>query len=167
MNILLTRLWQEPAVVRNIVLHPHLQDVDSVLTNDLLYTLRVDGGIAAYAVVRRGKRVDRLKSVFTFPEYRGRGMATSLLKAVLDEAHQPLLLTCKEHMVRFYARLGFLPSSSVPWFVRLRLLFCNNLLATLYPHRWFAMTFIPRKRHDLLSARPKLYRRARQHPSIR
>ncbi|MDO4182876.1 MAG: GNAT family N-acetyltransferase [Coriobacteriia bacterium] len=49
--------------------------------------------------------------VATLPEYQGRGVASALMKRVLDDCAtrgmQGAVLTCKPHMVPFYARFGF------------------------------------------------------------
>lgn len=49
--------------------------------------------------------------VDTIPAYRRRGCAGMLLEHVIEEARQQgrkgLVLTCKEHLVHYYARFGF------------------------------------------------------------
>ena len=58
--------------------------------------------------------------VCTLPVYRGRGCAGTLLRQMIAQARREgrkgLVLTCKEHLVSWYARFGFLKervSSSV------------------------------------------------------
>lgn len=50
-------------------------------------------------------------SVCTLPDCRGRGYASALLRRLIDdvrrERRRGLVLTCKEHMIGFYAALGF------------------------------------------------------------
>lgn len=50
-------------------------------------------------------------SVVTDPKYRGRGYAGRLLRQVIADAEhqnrQGVVLTCKEHMLGFYAKFGF------------------------------------------------------------
>ena len=49
--------------------------------------------------------------VLTHPEYRKKGYATELLKRAIDESRKQnrkgVILTCKEALIPFYARLGF------------------------------------------------------------
>lgn len=50
-------------------------------------------------------------SVCTLPEYRGRGYAAALLRALIDdsrrEGRKGLVLTCKDGLIGYYAALGF------------------------------------------------------------
>lgn len=52
-----------------------------------------------------------LCGVVTRPDRRGEGVASRLMRAVLDEAARRgmrgVVLTCKEHMLAWYARFGF------------------------------------------------------------
>ena len=49
--------------------------------------------------------------VDTHPDYRNRGCASSLLEKVIEDAkadgRKGVILTCKEKLIPFYARLGF------------------------------------------------------------
>lgn len=49
--------------------------------------------------------------VNTLPEYRNNGYASELLRRAVDEAREQgrkgVVLTCKERLIPFYARLGF------------------------------------------------------------
>ena len=49
--------------------------------------------------------------VDTVPEYRNHGYAGELIKQFIDEAHSQnrkgLVLTCKEHLLRYYSKFGF------------------------------------------------------------
>lgn len=49
--------------------------------------------------------------VNTLPEYRNNGYASELLRLAVDEAREQgrkgVVLTCKERLIPFYARLGF------------------------------------------------------------
>lgn len=147
MTITLSRTWAEPRILRTLLLHPHLQDVDSAFRDDPVYVMRADGNtIAGYAVIRRGKHADKLKSLFTYPAFRGQGVASALVKAVKTDADRPLYLTCKEYMVEFYRKRGFRMMTKTPPWLRLRLWFCNAVLSSVYNHRWFAMSVVPKRR---------------------
>ena len=49
--------------------------------------------------------------VVTVPSYRNHGYAAQLLERAIQDAHaqgrKGLVLTCKDHMVHYYARFGF------------------------------------------------------------
>lgn len=50
-------------------------------------------------------------SVATLPEYQGKGVAEELMKAFIAQAREEgrdgVVLTCKENMMRFYSKFGF------------------------------------------------------------
>jgi predicted N-acetyltransferase YhbS len=50
--------------------------------------------------------------VNTLPEYRNQGYATAVLNAVIEDCRKQhrsgIVLTCKEHMIPYYARFGFI-----------------------------------------------------------
>lgn len=50
-------------------------------------------------------------SVATLPEYQGKGVASELMKAFITQAREEgrdgVVLTCKESMLHFYSKLGF------------------------------------------------------------
>lgn len=50
--------------------------------------------------------------VVTIPDYRKRGLAGQLLNRVIEDARQQgrkgLVLTCKDHLVAYYAKFGFI-----------------------------------------------------------
>lgn len=50
--------------------------------------------------------------VDTIPEYRGKGCAGMLLKHIIEiarsQGRKGLVLTCKDHLVNYYAKFGFI-----------------------------------------------------------
>jgi GNAT superfamily N-acetyltransferase len=48
-----------------------------------------------------------LASIVTGPEWRGRGIATALVKQLMAESGPPLWLTCRSGLVPFYLPFGF------------------------------------------------------------
>jgi N-acetylglutamate synthase-like GNAT family acetyltransferase len=54
---------------------------------------------------RNGTR--ELASIATHPSYRGQGLASEIIRRLLEETPRPLYLLCQEKMGPFYARFGF------------------------------------------------------------
>ena len=59
----------------------------------------------------------RWQSIFglaVLPEERGKGFASALMRSFIEKARQEgrdgLILTCKEHLIDFYSRFGFVSS---------------------------------------------------------
>jgi N-acetylglutamate synthase-like GNAT family acetyltransferase len=48
-----------------------------------------------------------LASLVVSPAWRGRGVARSLVDAVVDRSASPLWLTCRSRLIPFYERFGF------------------------------------------------------------
>ena len=56
--------------------------------------------------------------VNTLPNYRRRGLAEQLLRRTIDDARSQgrrgLVLTCKDHLVHYYGKLGFVCEGASP-----------------------------------------------------
>ena len=56
--------------------------------------------------------------VNTLPDYRHRGLAEQLLRRAIDDARtqgrRGLVLTCKDHLVHYYGKLGFVSEGVSP-----------------------------------------------------
>ena len=56
--------------------------------------------------------------VNTLPDYRRRGLAEQLLRRAIDDARtqgrRGLVLTCKDHLVHYYGKLGFVSEGVSP-----------------------------------------------------
>ncbi len=63
------------------------------------------------ALARGGARVGRVEEVVVKKEYRGRGIGTEIVRALLEEARRRRVykveLACEEELEGFYGRLGF------------------------------------------------------------
>lgn len=66
---------------------------------------------------RDGSR--ELASVAVVPEYRRQGVASALIRALVEQEEQTLFLTCRRELRSFYQRFGFemVPRSALPPFL--------------------------------------------------
>ncbi|MGD0173258.1 MAG: GNAT family N-acetyltransferase [Anaerolineales bacterium] len=62
-------------------------------------------GIGAVKQHADGSR--ELASIAVLPEWRGRGVASAVINALLSRESRPLYLTCRDTMTGFYERFGF------------------------------------------------------------
>lgn len=66
-----------------------------------------DRVIATGQVKPHGDGTRELASIATAPEYRSQGLASAIIRQLLEEQPRPLYLVCQEHNGSFYARFGF------------------------------------------------------------
>jgi amino-acid N-acetyltransferase len=59
------------------------------------------------AVKTHGDGSRELASIAVLPEWRGRGVARTLIEALITRERGPLYLTCRDTMTGFYERFGF------------------------------------------------------------
>lgn len=108
-----SRLWKEPKIVLNILLHPFVQDPLGILTNAHVYLCKTRGAIASYVVLIKRKDHQQIKDVFTFKKHRGKGYASKIIKSLLENKDDTYLL-CSQNVKEFYAKLGFKETSKMP-----------------------------------------------------
>lgn len=51
--------------------------------------------------------VRELASLYVLPEWRGRGVASQLIRQLIERASPPLWLTCRSSLSPFYSQFGF------------------------------------------------------------
>lgn len=70
----------------------------------------VDGGkpiIASIGMVRPEGDIYELDSVVTLPEYRRRGYAEAVVRALIERSPRPLCLLAETDLIAYYQRFGF------------------------------------------------------------
>jgi ribosomal protein S18 acetylase RimI-like enzyme len=79
-----------------------------------LDVIEVDGAPAGRLYVHRGERDVRIMEIALAPEYRGRGIGTALLRALIAEAGARMLsihVEVNNPARRLYDRIGFRPAA--------------------------------------------------------
>jgi N-acetylglutamate synthase-like GNAT family acetyltransferase len=75
---------------------------------NFLLAVDAEGRIAGIGAVKRhGDGSRELASIAVLPAWRGRGVASAVINALLAREEGPLYLTCRETMVNFYQPFGF------------------------------------------------------------
>lgn len=90
------------------------------------WVIEYSGCLVACGQLRSFFGVQEIGSLVVKLPWRGRGLGTILVKHLIQQATQPLYLTCGDRLASFYARLGFVPIS---WFT----LSCHLRLKFVFP----------------------------------
>ena len=102
----------------NLVLGPVLVLGLAVLTVLLLtmnegwehfWVIEHDQQLIACAKLRRHKHYSLLHDLYVLPEWRSQGVGSYLVFLLTTQATKPLYLTCKQRLIQFYMRFGFMP----------------------------------------------------------
>jgi amino-acid N-acetyltransferase len=73
-----------------------------------------------------GREIRELASIAVHPEYRGKGIASAIIRQLLDENPRPLYLMCMSHNGGLYEKFGFrsIKDGQLPsYFKRLKKIF--------------------------------------------
>ena len=82
-----------------------------------------DRMIACGQVKQHAGGLYELASIATLPDWRGRGVASRIIRRLMDDHPLPLYLTCRGRMHDFYTRFGFRSlqwSEMPPYYRRLK-----------------------------------------------
>jgi amino-acid N-acetyltransferase len=100
----------DQATIKKMVWDAHLDPSELHWSHFMLAEL--EGQIVAIGQIRPYPGCPELGSIVTLPEYRGRGLAGQIIKALLESGPRPMYLECLYHNVTFYQRFGF---AEIPW----------------------------------------------------
>jgi predicted GNAT family N-acyltransferase len=114
------QLWEAALDIRReVFIHeqavPESEEVDSHDTADdsCIHALLREGGVPAATgrLYEAGERIGRIGRMAVLAPYRGRGMGSAILEALINEAMRcrmrRLVLDAQTHAVPFYERWGF------------------------------------------------------------
>ena len=87
------------------------------------FLLAVDAGdalIGCGQIKPHGAGLRELASIAVSPDWRGQGVASALIRQLMQDQPPPLYLTCRESMEPFYRPFGFisLPPEQMPPYYR-------------------------------------------------
>ena len=105
--------------------HYHQQTADPAI--DRVFGAFIDGKLVTVARCRRHKDGLEVDGVYTLDQYRGKGLARLVVKALVNACgHETLFLHSTLDLVGFYRLFGFVPISErdLPPTIKERLAFC-------------------------------------------
>ena len=133
-KIIVSRVWRHPRVMWTILYHTPVLDPLVILCNSIV-CLSTDNEVMSFVAVKKYGRSYELGTVYTYPKYRGKGHASSLIKYAVQR-YQPIGLLCKKAMISFYEKLGFCEDSNTLWVLAWRRRLFNIFLQ---PFRWYPL----------------------------
>lgn len=117
MHVNASRLWSQPLIVITLLKNLFVLDPTVLLGNPEVYFIGQKGVLFSFLAIKRHGSAYELKSVYTFPSYRGKNYMTLLMKHVVNR-YSDLVLICKPRLRPFYERFGFRRVFVAPWFLR-------------------------------------------------
>jgi N-acetylglutamate synthase-like GNAT family acetyltransferase len=98
-----------------------------LLSRSTCWIIECNGCLVAYIMLNINKECSVVSGLFVESAWRKKGLASCLIKRLIQEAPKPtylkpIYLGCRKNLVRFYARFGFvlipgkeLPKSLLHW----------------------------------------------------
>jgi GNAT superfamily N-acetyltransferase len=74
--------------------------------------IKCQGRLVAWVALSRETNGSVIQVLFVEKTWRKRGLASALVKRIIQEAHPPISLHCSHQLVNFYSRLGFVRHGS-------------------------------------------------------
>ncbi len=91
------------ALIRQVQINPMNLD-----WRRFVVAISQDGGLIGCGQVKpHGDGSHELASIAVHPDWRGRGIATSIIEYLLDDQQGEMYLTCRAGMGAFYEKFGF------------------------------------------------------------
>ena len=91
--------------------------LDKITNNISLYQcIVIDGIKAGYFYFQSNGRESELDDLYIFPEYRGRGVGSSVLRYCIQQVDHPIFLYVfrkNTDAVRLYKKMGFVTAETV------------------------------------------------------
>ncbi|MCF8257724.1 MAG: GNAT family N-acetyltransferase [Flavobacteriales bacterium] len=125
-----SKVLKHPKVVRTIIRNAPTLDPLAVLLNSDLYYLEDEGAIISFVTLKKMGPVCELGTVHTDVRFRGKGLASSLIRSVLN-ANGGVYVLCAERLKGFYEQLGFSICTDGHWAVNARRRLFNVFLRPL------------------------------------
>jgi len=103
----------DQALIRQMVVNEAGLDPTSLGWSHFVIA-EMDGQVVGLGQIRPYPGCPELGSIFTRPEYQGRGIAAAVIRRLVDDwpLPGPIYLECEGHNVTYYHRFGF---KEIPW----------------------------------------------------
>ncbi len=137
-KIIKSRLWRRPKLIIAILKNSFPLDPSVILFNPRLYLIK-DRTIKSFLTLKKYNGFYELKTLYTFPGYRGKGYADKLLRYVISDISKNLVLQCDSKLEKFYLRYGFKRTKMYSTAYSLREKLFNVFLSKIFGYKIITM----------------------------
>ncbi len=133
-----SRVLKYPKVIWTILKNAPTLDPLVILLNSKLYYLENKGNIESFLTIKEWKDSTEIGTVYTYPEFRNKGLARKLIKSVIKK-YKNVGLICKENLIPFYKKQGLKKSSSTNNKIEKRKELFNKTLGKIFKYKLVVM----------------------------
>ncbi len=133
-----SRVLLNPSIVWTIIKNTPTLDPLVIPLNSKLYYIKINNKFASFLTIKKWKDSTEIGTVYTYPEFRHKGLAKKLIKYVIKK-HKNVGLICKKNLVEYYKKTGLRISNSTKNRIEKRKDLFNKLLAKIVGYELVVM----------------------------
>lgn len=133
-----SRVILKPRVILTILKNTPTLDPLVILLNSKLYYVERGNKIASFLTIKEWKDSTEIGTVYTYPEFRGKGLAGKLISNIIKK-YKKVGLICKENLIPFYKKYGLKKSNSKSNKIEKRKELFNKTLAKIFRYKLVVM----------------------------
>jgi len=123
------RVSKHRSVIITILKNIPTLDPMAILLNSRLYYLELDGTITAFITLKKMGSALELGTVYTHPQFRKKGYASSLIQECINHHHNSnVYVLCEKKLQVFYENKNFEKCEHCHWIINLRKKLFNTFL---------------------------------------
>ncbi len=133
-----SRVLLNPSIAWTIIKNTPSLDPLVILLNSKIYCLKNRGKIVSFLTIKKWKDSVEIGTVYTYPEFRNKGLAKKLIKYAIKK-HKKVGLICKKNLVQYYKKAGFKISNSTKNRIEKRKELFNRTLSKIFGYKLAVM----------------------------
>jgi len=138
-EIITSRIWKHPQIMSVILRNVPTLDLMVIILNSVVYYTTDDvGDIMSFATIKKFGSLYELGTVYTAPQYRGRGHSSQIINYITNHV-TPVVLLCHPKLKSFYESVGFRKCDKCDTITNTRRKAFNLLLAPFAGYKIISM----------------------------
>lgn len=139
-TIQISCIRKHPGIMWTILLHIPTLDPFTILTNSRVLLLKDDKDLVSFIAIKNYWSNYELWTVYTYPSWRKKWYAKTLITEAIQR-YQPIGLLCKDNMIHFYEKYGFVVEDDCFTALKIRRKLFNILLAPFLRYTIVSMIY--------------------------